>query len=76
MKRKADEWCEHYILFPTQGAEPSHFVLIAGEPIKEPVVQHGASLNQTRFRNHKQNSINITWNVILPYAMSALQVHL
>lgn len=26
-----------------QGSEVSHFVLIAGEPIKEPVVQHGMS---------------------------------
>lgn len=31
------------VSFPPQGSEASHFVLIAGEPIKEPVVQHGAS---------------------------------
>uniref|UniRef100_A0A3Q3X0W6 Pirin C-terminal domain-containing protein n=1 Tax=Mola mola TaxID=94237 RepID=A0A3Q3X0W6_MOLML len=28
-----------------KGSEASHFVLIAGEPIKEPVVQHGTSFS-------------------------------
>lgn len=32
------------ILLPPQGAEVSRFVLIAGEPIKEPVVQRGTSV--------------------------------
>lgn len=63
-------------LFPPQGSEVSHFVLIAGEPIKEPVVQHGTSYvlfsptHCTKYvlrcvlRCHKQNLIN-TCNVIL-----------
>lgn len=33
----------HCLVFPPQGSAVSHFVLIAGEPIKEPVVQHGTS---------------------------------
>jgi redox-sensitive bicupin YhaK (pirin superfamily) len=29
------------ITFETTGDSPAHFVLIAGKPIKEPIVQHG-----------------------------------
>uniref|UniRef100_A0A8C5DCA1 Pirin n=1 Tax=Gouania willdenowi TaxID=441366 RepID=A0A8C5DCA1_GOUWI len=42
---------DHYsaAYFSPQGSEVSHFVLIAGEPIKEPVVQHGKECTVFKF---------------------------
>lgn len=42
-KRKCPQRKDDILLHP-QGAEVSRFVLIAGEPIKEPVVQRGTSV--------------------------------
>lgn len=36
--------CTVTALSPPQSSEASHFMLIAGEPIREPVVQYGALL--------------------------------